>query len=208
MHGSSEFVSPGRHEYANVQALNAAWLLATTDMKGPQRGRMAAVSFLLFSVQEQDLDWWEQALSDVRQEDLLTAMPAISPELGAVQAAALGFLWQLLQTNPYAARVISGASVEWCELLAGLPLVELLEKVAWRSDLTTARIRVAGQDGALLRRITSSQQAVRNASQRVALQRMLTTAGSGDYAALPAAACAMPGPLAVADPYLGSCKKV
>jgi len=208
MHGSSDFLSPGRHEYANVRALNLAWLLATTDMKGPQRGRLAATPFLLFSIREQDLDWWEDALADGQQQDFLLDEPLSSVELAAVQAAALGFLWQLLQTNPYAARVLSGASVAWCNRLAELPLVSLLEKVAWRSDLTAPRLRFSEQSGELLQRVTSSRQSVRDASQRVALQRLLTNANADEYATLPAAACAMPPPLRVADRHPPPAKKV
>jgi len=199
MHGSSDFLSPGRHEYDNVRALNAAWLQATTDMKGPQRGRMASIPFLIFSIREQDLDWWQVALAGGQQRDLLVNVTECSLELAALQAAALGFLWQLLQTNPYAARVISGASVAWCDKLAILPLVSVLEKVAWRSDLTSPRVQFVEPRSGLAQCVTSSREAIRNASRQLALQGLLTNARSNEYAALTAAACAMPHALRVAD---------
>ena len=208
MHSSTDFLSPGKHEYANVRALNMAWLLATTDMKGPQRGRMASTPFLLFSMRENDLSWWEAALSEDSQQDLLAAAPEITAEIAAVQMAALAFLWQLIRSNPYAARVISGASMAWCDRLADLPLVSLLEKAAWRGDLTVPRLRVTEDSTEQVQCVTSSRQAVRDASQRVALQDLLTNARSNEYSALPAAACAMPRPLRVADRHAGARKKV
>ncbi|MCH9694013.1 MAG: hypothetical protein K0U72_05850 [Gammaproteobacteria bacterium] len=208
MHNNSDFASPGIHEYANVRALNAAWLLAATDMKGPQRGRMASTPFLLFSVRENDLGWWEAALSEDPQQDLLAATPTLSAELVAVQMAALAFLWQLVRINPYAARVISGASAAWCDEITKRPLVALLEKVAWRADMTVPRLQLTEDCADLPPHVASSRRAVRDASQRVALQELLCSAHANETSALPAAACAMPRPLRVADRYAERRKKV
>jgi hypothetical protein len=67
----SEFPGPSPDDYANVLALNTAFIKAAFDMKGPQRGRLAAAPFLLFSFRERDLVWWDEALLDNRQGDLM-----------------------------------------------------------------------------------------------------------------------------------------
>lgn len=40
---------------------------------------------------------------------------------------ALSFLWQLARANPFAARVVSGTPAHWCEGLASLTIVRLIE---------------------------------------------------------------------------------
>ena len=44
--------------------------------------------------------------------------------------ATLGFLWSLARRNPYAARLVSGTSLEWCDQLARQPVIEVIEHVA------------------------------------------------------------------------------
>ena len=40
---------------------------------------------------------------------------------------ALSFLWQLARANPFAARIVSGTPARWCEELAALSIVRLIE---------------------------------------------------------------------------------
>ena len=195
-----EFPGPSTDDYANVLALNTAFIKAAFEMKGPQRGRLAAAPFLLFSFRERDLPWWDEALLDHRQGDLMVGADIENPELRRIQTAALSFLWQLARRNSYATRIISGATVSWCEKISDLPLVTLLDRVAVRGDLMQSRLDnpdVLGER--LLSDGTSSKRDVRRSSQLTALQSLLTRAAFDNYTRLPAAACKMARPMRVRD---------
>ncbi len=199
----SEYPGPGFDDYANVLALNTAFIKASVEMKSPQRGRLAATPFLLFSFREHDLDWWDDALLELRQRDLMAPAELENPELRHIQTAALGFLWQLARRNPYAARIISGASNAWCDRITDLPLVILLDRVGARGDLMQSRLGDPATIGErLLGDCTSSRRSVRRSSQLTALQSLLTGTSSDSYAQLPAAACNMSGPMQVLDKKL------
>ena len=192
----NEFPGPNADDYADVLALNTAFIKAAFDMRGPQRGRLAATPFLLFSLRECDPDWWDSALVESRQGDLMAAAELDDPELRHIQTAALSFLWHLARRNPYATRIISGASVWWCEKIANLPLVTLLDRTGARGDLMQSRLDNPAELGArLLGDGTSSRPKVRRSSQLVALQSLLTRATFDHYSRLPAAACEMPRPM-------------
>jgi hypothetical protein len=196
----SEFPGPGPDDYANVLALNTAFIKATVEMKGPQRGRLAGAPFLLFSFRERDLAWWDEALVENRQGDLMAVADLENPQLRRIQTAALSFLWQLARRNPYATRIISGANVSWCEKITDLPLVTLLERIGVRGDLMQSRLDnpdVLGER--LLGDGTSSKRNVRRSSQLTALQSLLTRATFDNYTNLPAAACNMARPMRVRD---------
>lgn len=196
----NEYPGPSPDDYANVLALNTAFIEAAFDLKGPQRGRLAATPFLLFSFRECESEWWDTALIEQHQADLLPVAELEDPELSRIQTAALSYLWQLACRNPYAVRIISGATVSWCEKITDLPLVTLLDRIGSRGDLMQSRIDSAdGLGERLLTDGTSSRQKVRRSSQLTALQSLLTRAGYDNYARLPAAACAMPKPLRVQD---------
>jgi len=197
---TSEFPGPNADHYANVLALNTAFIRAVLDMRGPQRGRLAATPFLLFSLRECDLDWWDSALDESPQGDLMAAAELDDPELRRIQIAALSFLWHLARRNPYATRIISGASVWWCEKIVDLPLVTLLDRIGTRADLMQSRLDDPIKLGArLLSDGTSSRTRVRRSTQLVALQTLLTHATFEDYSSLPAAACQMKRPMRVQD---------
>jgi len=196
----SEFPGPSADDYANVLALNTAFIKATFEMKGPQRGRLAAAPFLLFSVRERDLEWWEEALVDERQGNLMAVADLENPEIRRIQMAALSFLWQLARRNPYAARIISGATVSWCEKITDLPLVTLLDRIGVRGDLMQSRL---DNPDVLRERLlddgTSSKRNVRRSSQLTALQSLLTRATFDNCKRLPAAACNMTRVMRVRD---------
>jgi hypothetical protein len=196
----SEYPGPGSDDYANVQALNSAFIKASSDLKGPQRGRLAASPFLLFSMRENDPEWWEDALAEQRQGDLMASDDLDSPKLRSIQTAAVSFLWQLSRRNPYAVRVISGATIAWCETISRLPIITLLERVGARGDLMLSRLDDLDAIGKrLLGKGTSSERNVRRSSQLTALQSLLTRPAAGNHSALSAAACTMAGPLRVLD---------
>ena len=200
MEHSSEFPGPSPDDYANVLALNTAFIKATSELKGPQRGRLAAAPFLLFSLREDDSPWWAGVLADQRQGDLMAAAEHESPELLRIQTAAISFLWQLARRNPYAARIISGASISWCDMITGLPLVTLLNRIGGRGDLMVSRLDTPVALGKrLLGNGTSSRLKVRRSSQLTALHTLLTRSDSDNYTQLSAAACSMSGPLRVLD---------
>ena len=200
MHQISEFPGPDPDDYANVLALNTAFIKASVEMPGPQRGRLAAAPFLLFSFRERDLDWWDTALAENRQGDLMAVADLENPELRRIQTAALSYLWYLARRNPYATRIISGATVSWCEKITDLPLVTLLDRIGVRGDLMQSRLSSPDELGArLLGDGTSSRRKVRRSTQMVALQSLLTHATFDNYSRLPAAACNMARPMRVQD---------
>lgn len=199
---STEYPGPTRDDYANVLALNVAFLDLMHEFKGPQKGRLAAAPFLLFSFHEDDPGWWERALRESPQRDLMASPDLTCAERRRLQSACIGFLWQLCRRNSYAARIISGATVQWCEKFAELPLVTLLERVGARSDLIITRLGATDPNSAsLLSDGASSRRQVRRSSHVVALQALLTKNRSGERSRLHAAACSMPAPrLRVSQP--------
>jgi hypothetical protein len=105
-------------------------------------------------------------------------------------AATLGFLWQLAQHNPYAVRLVSGATITWCERLADCTLLRLLQRTAGRSDLL--RPRNSGNLEfwrKLLGPGLSSEPGIRTAAHLSALQSMLTINRVAQYRDVRAAAC-------------------
>lgn len=203
MEHNSEFPGPSPDDYANVLALNTAFIKTTSELRGPQRGRLAGAPFLLFSLREDDAGWWAGVLAEQSQGDLMAASEYESPELRRIQTAAMSFLWQLARRNPYAARIISGATIAWCEKITSLPLVTLLNRIGGRDDLMVSRLDMPVALGErLLRGGTSSRRQIRRSSQLTALQTLLARSGIDDYTRLPAAACGMSGPLRVLDKKL------
>ena len=196
----NEFPGPSPDDYANVLALNTAFIKATFEMKGPQRGRLAAAPFLLFSFREHDLEWWDSALINQPQGDLMAVADLDNQELCRIQIAALSFLWQLARRNPYATRIISGATVSWCERITDLPIVTLLDRIGARADLMQSRLDSSDVLGErLLGDGTSSRRNVRRSSHLTALQSLITRASFDNYKRLPAAACNMARPMRVHD---------
>ncbi len=173
---SRDYQPPVESDYDNVIELNRAYLAASGGLSRPQQKRLANAPFLLFSLRERQLDWWNRALAE--QPDLLRD-PGVAPEaLRQVQCAALGFLWHLADRNAYAARIVSGASTAWCEKLTSVPLVTLIHRVGDRGDLLVSRIE--------------KDQRTDRPSQLVTLHGLLTRSRDDAYVSLPAAACSMP----------------
>lgn len=193
-----EFEGPSAVDYENVHSLNrallallkrdpacrrclkalrarqAARLLGLTDQ---QAGRLARTPFLLFSLRERDDRFWEPVFADQGTRDLFAAPPSTSDELGRLIAAGLGFVWQLAKHNPYAARLICGASLHWCEQLTERTFLHVLALAGMQPDILTLR---AAADAELWDKLlgngVSRVHAVRRAAHISALQCVLTSA--------------------------------
>ncbi len=203
MQQSGDYPGPNPDDYANVTALNTVFIRLTLDLKGPQCGRLAAAPFLLFSLREDQPVWWDDVLREGRQGDLTDVAELTSPDLRSLQSAALSFFWHLGRRNPYAVRIISGASISWCERIANLPLITLLERAGGRGDLMQSRLSdVPGISARLLSEGISALPGVCRASHLAALQTLLRRSDFDNYTRLPAAACKMSGAMRVLDKKL------
>ena len=184
-------------DLANVTALNRAWLDVGNREAGADRlslshvERLAAVPFLLFSFREHDDVLWQRLLRDVPQSDLIEDAPIDNADLRSLQVAGLAFLWDLARRNPYVARIISGATLDWCDRLARSTVAELLGRVDHRRIICE---RFAADDLRLERLLgygASVDATLREAAQLGVLQSLLTRARDARYSRLPAAACGL-----------------
>ncbi len=152
--------------------------------------RLAKVPFLLLTVRESDDAYWRRIFVDRPNRDLFTTTPVVADELSRIVSAALGFLWQLTRRNPYAARLVSGGSLNWCGQLAACTFLRVLRRAAEDQDLIG--LRSAGDTDfwhRLLGAGLSSEQDVRRAAHLCALQTMLTSREATAGHRLRAAAC-------------------
>ena len=199
------YQGPSAADLDNIRALNRCFLgtLAESGRAGmPQAGlsdsqqlHLGRAPFLLFSFRETEEDFWEHLLSPDRQLDLISAGPTLDAGTRELQIAGLSFLWQLSCRNPYVVRLVSGAPVSWCERVAGLTLIGLLNRTSHCTDLVMPRFL---NQGAIWQRLltsgTSGKVALRTRSHRSALQAMLTRARPVNYQRLQAAAASLPTP--------------
>lgn len=208
-----DFFGPEPADFANVTALNKAFLMR---LRGPLPGerlrrclpsrsqqsikgltnlqveRLSALPFLLLSVRERDQACWCTLADNEPNQDLLFAGDEGADE---IVTATLSFLWQLARRNPYAVRLISGASLVWCEQLADYTLLTLLQRAAIRNDLLQPRL--ADNEDFWLRLLGSGlspDSQVRRAAHIASLQVMLTEDPAVHYRSMKAAACSSPVP--------------
>lgn len=214
-----EYSAPNESDLANVRALNAAFLddlcqgsaaIELRDEEVPgirevfmalsavQRERLGSAPFLLFSLREHEAEFWDDCLANGQQpgtRDLFTVGHLQGDDNPRLPAAALAFLWQLAGRNPYAARLVSGASVDWCERLADCTLVALMSSVSARREFLQLRF---ADDRPVLSKLlgagVSSQAEVRHAAHIAAMQAMLLRVASPMRSSLRAAACKLPPP--------------
>jgi hypothetical protein len=203
------FEGPESRDYENVVSLNLAWLeclkhdraAGTGPAAGPsphverlrqlnatESARLAESPFLLFSFRERDHEFWDQVFARRVGSDLFD-----TPQTGMLATlthAALGFVWQLAGRNPYALRLFCGASLYWCECIADLTFIRLLDAVRSARDVPV--LRLAG-NRKLWEKLThegvSRNNRTRHAAQFAALQTILTdSAGHDPQASLARAA--------------------
>jgi len=188
-----EYRGPENTDYDNVTALNRALLACCAGggagrrllgvlpahlaarwrrLSGVERERLARTPFLLLSFRERDYDFWDRLLGENRP--LFESAAGSDPALSALVGSALGYVWHLACLNPYAARLICGASLHWCERLAEQPLAELTAAAAGRSLVTLRSADDACLWSKLLRDGVAADRTVRDAARISALQRMLT----------------------------------
>lgn len=205
-----DFLGPLPADYDNVRSLNFAFLKLIQDKKIGTRfleglrqdlrlrlqrlnrreiGWLAATPFLLFSFRERDDSFWQRLLSDDGSRDLF-AMPVKSTDdAGRLISAGLGFVWQLANRNPFAARILCGASTYWCEQITERTFFHVLAVAGQRPDLLILRAR---HDTELWRKLLdkglSDKAEHRHTAQVSALQYVLTRQSAP--AAWSAAACA------------------
>lgn len=217
-----EFQGPGDTDYENVNSLNREFLAtlrrdpaARACLRGlprelarqmlsltePQATRLATTPFLLMSFRERDDDFWESVFATGASRDLFAVPQTISDELGRLIAAGLGFVWQLAKQNPYAARLICGASLHWCEQLTERTFFRILAVAGMRSEVLVLRSATDSELWTkLLQSGISREKQVLRAAHISALQSMLTRATMPTGKKWAAAACALQSPsLRVAD---------
>lgn len=205
-----EYPGPEPADFTQVYALNRAFLdyaltarqrlvaelePATRDrlFAGGReiRRRLARCPFLLFSVGEDDESLWEPFFGSEPQRDLLEDSGRPGGAELQLTCAALGLMWQLAKRNAYAARVLSGASVAWCERIADAALMDLFRYAGARRRLLRFRYATnAAFWNQLIRAAESDAQNVRAAARITALQLLLTGSDFASYVRLRTAACA------------------
>lgn len=188
------FGGPELSDYDNVVSLNKAWLrllqrdtrlsqgLAElpdrlvhriTNLSNQQIVRLAATPFLLFSFREGDERCWTRVLAQSPERDLFDVNE--TDEADTLISASLGFIWQLARRNPYALRLISGATLYWSERIAEQTFYGLLDAV--RATGHTPGVRFVKQRelwNKLLDSGVSREGLTRHAAQMSALQAILT----------------------------------
>jgi len=188
------FDGPATTDYNNVISLNRAYLsllqrdlrarhglhrLAAplaekiTNLSRQQIERLAVTPFLLLSFREGNDQYWGKVLGTSSGRDLFTTSG--SDDLDTLVSAGLGFVWQLARQNPYALRLICGASLHWCEEIAEQTFLRLLVSVAAHGDVLQLR---AAHDRELWRKLlddgVNKVTPIRRAAQVSALQAVLT----------------------------------
>ena len=215
-----DFQGPTLADYENVRSLNFAFLRLLQNgsecaryLEGlPQElgrrlrrlghremERLAATPFLLFSFRERDDGFWQKILTDDRTRDLFALRLKATDDVGRLVSAGLGFVWQLAHRNPFAARLLCGASTHWCEQITERTIFHILAVAGHRSDLLVLR---AQHDAEIWQKLLdnglSNETETRHAAHISALQTILTRQPAP--AAWSAAACASRNPaLKVAD---------
>lgn len=211
-----EFQGPDATDLDNVYALNQAYLDGLSRPLAAAPGapsgadsiveKLTALSvrkstllshcpFLIYSFPDAADRRWARLFNDDAQPDLFDAT-SLSPEcVGGLAPATLGFLWELAKRNPYATRLVSGASLDWCERLADSSPVRVFRFATGEPGLLSPRLPSHREFWSkLLGAGTSNDKEVRHAAHLTALQTVLTNPAAEHYQRLPAAACLMPTP--------------
>jgi len=211
-----DFQGPDAADLDNVGALNRAYLdglsqsLAVapgapsgtdsvieklTALSARKSAGLSQCPFLIYSLPDAADRRWVRLFSDDAQTDLFDAT-RLSPEcVGRLAPATLGFLWELAKRNPYATRLVSGASLDWCERLAGSSPVRVFQFAMDEPGLLSPRLPTHREFWSkLLGAGTSNDKEIRHSAHLTALQTVLTIPAAEHYQRLPAAACLMSTP--------------
>lgn len=191
------FDAPGVRDFDNVASLNSAYLGLLGSERALGRGllacpptlqkrlsgltraearRLAETPFLLFSFRERDDRYWDAVLDRPTEPRLFRSSG--SEPVDTLIAAALGYVWQLANRNPYSLRLVCGATLYWCERIADLTFYGLLDAVRNSGDVPLLRhAHVESLWRKLLDDGTHSNGRIRRAAHLSALQFVLTDAG-------------------------------
>jgi len=206
------YLGPDPVDLENVFALNAAFLdwlrgpgrqvvpsqaspdrLALAALDRSRLAYLAKTPFLLVSFADHDEERWRELLDERGSADLFAVPPLRDEQAARLLSTGLAFLWQLAKRNAYAARLVSGASLGWCERLSECTLVGLLARTA--GDPTLLGPRMADSKALwakLLGPGVSARREVRRAARLSALQMLLTECPAARFRPLASAACALP----------------
>ena len=205
-----EYSGPEIADLTDVYSLNAAFLEylssnsgeplrrelpaslrpAVAALSARQIERLATVPFLLMSLDESNDAYWDRLVPDRSTKDLFAPSHNETRHLAQIASATLGFLWQLARKNPYAVRLICGASLNWCEQLAACTLLYVLQRAVEDQSVVLPRL---AEDSVFWHRLLgaglSSESDVRRASHLSALQMMLTPVTVASNRRFRSAAC-------------------
>lgn len=155
-----------------------------------QAERLAGVPFLLLTLNESDESYWGHAREELPACDLFAENQNLLDPIAKIVVSALGFQWQLARRNAYAARLVSGACLAWCEQLAACSLLRVLQCASDCQRLVAPR--QAAHEAFWTRLLgagLSSAEDVRRAAQLSALQSVLSPAHSQTEQHWRSAAC-------------------
>lgn len=204
------YTSPGAADFENVTALNLCFLefaaarprpptvseplhLTLGTLSEAERGRLARLPFLLFTLGAYDPGLWQQSPASPQRDLLRDAAPMPVREWQLVTSA-LALLWVLARDNRYCARLVAGAADDWFSLVAAKPVVELLEFAASFDHLVVPRL---ANEQAFWRRLIAGcrlpLRKSREATRFAAFQRVLTEPGNDGSIRLAVAACRRTG---------------
>ncbi len=205
-----QFRGPEAADLIDVRSLNVAFLEYLSGSLGEQLRqdlpvslrsvvaamserqihRLADVPFLLLTLSESDDAYWTRLLADSPVRDLFATGRGETDPLARIAAATLAFLWHLARRNAYATRLISGASLQWCEQLASCTLISVLQCAVAHQGLVGARL---AESEVFWRRLLgaglSSESDVRHATHLVSLQTVLTPVAATHSQRFRSAAC-------------------
>lgn len=152
--------------------------------------RLAGVPFLLLTLNESDESYWGRVHEELPACDLFAENHDPLDPIARIVVSALGFQWQLARRNAYAARLVCGACLAWCEQLAACSLLRVLQCAADCQRLVAPR-QAAHEVfwTRLLGAGLSSAEDVRRAAHLSALQIVLSPAHSKSEQHWRSAAC-------------------
>ncbi len=217
-----QYEGPQDTDLENVRALNEAFLTllrhsssAREHLTGlredlakrlmslspRQAARLAEAPFLLFSFRERDDRLWRAAFQPDPNQDLFTTSRPVSGDMTQLVTAGLGFVWQLARKNPYALRLLCGATVHWCEQLGDHTLIRILNFATANQELLVLRMEFRAEIWTkLLYSGVHQHLEVRRAAQLSVMQTLLTQVDRTSAVSWASAACRMTVPtLKVAD---------
>lgn len=217
-----QFLGPDPSDFRNVRALNREFTAlirrprsfdctaegrgggirdALSSLCARQLDYLAGVPFLLFSLAEDNAELWQRRFGSDGTRDLFAASESADAAAACFVAAGTGFAWQLARRNPYALRLVSGASMHWCEELASRPLVQVINAACTDGGVLGLRgLNTPGLWEKLLTDGVHDDERVRSAAHASAWHMLLSRPVVRRRATLAAAACRTRVPtLTVAD---------